>query len=542
MLRNYFYIIMLLALSLFVSCDEAKPSGKYEIVISENAKVGEDIKITVDDTNKLINYKWALVYELGNSITSCNAFNTPEINCTIEQGGEFTIWLKAKNRDGEEILINKVISILDMNKPLNQSPIIVASLNSESTSEAIVSTHQSREKGVLNFPVNEEITFNFSETTDDTTTDNTLLKYEIEIGSNEGFKTISNPFKHTFTKTGYFTTTLKVTDEDGNVAKKSFVIFVKCSDGSVNLQINSDLVTITRDSINNFFTYSAQGAVSGSEESSYRYRWDYNGDGIYDSDWLDEASIREYTVFEGERDVKLKVWEQRCNNISEVTFANNFVIPLADAVPRTLQGPQIPGYFFIQGYPEGKDNFQSKITDVDFIATKHDGAPVEEQWRVLCDYRPNDGLATISIKGLNQYEREGENGELHGVLLTLDNIDISSFPSVTTLSNVNANVEDFSYYSDEDYDKTSRVIYRKDGDCSSIITIEVLAGEGSCVNGGTTFSDVIIIDGTYSCDNLKGTNDKNISFKRGAFYCEVGKGDACIGGGGGGGGNPPEEF
>ncbi|MBN2693618.1 PKD domain-containing protein [bacterium] len=542
MLRNIIYIMMATLLLFLVSCDETTTSGDYEIIVTANAKVGDNVTITVAEKDKLVSYKWALVYELGNSLTSCSAFNTPEINCTIEEGGEVTIWLRTKNRNGDEFLITKKISVLDMDKPLNQPPLIVASLNSASSSEAIVSTQFAREKGVLNFPVNEEITFEFSETTDDTTLDNTLLKYEIEIGSQAGFQVISNPFKYTFTQTGYYTTTLRVTDEDGNSATKTFVVYVKCADNSINLQINPALISITADSINNFFTYSASGAVSGGDETHYRYRWDYNGDGIYDSDWLEEASIREYTVFEGSRDAKLKVWEQQCNNVSEVVFEHNFVIPLADAVPGTLQGPQIPGYFFIQGYPEGKDNFQSKITEVDFIATKHDSAPVEEQWRVLCDYRPNDGLATISIKGLNQYEREGEDGELHGVLLTLDNIDISSFPSVTTLSNVSANVANLNYYSDEDYDKTSRVTYRKDGDCTSTITIEVLAGEGSCSNGSSTFSDVIIIDGTYSCDNLKGTNDENISFKRGAFYCEVGKGDACIGGGGGGGGNPPEEF
>ena len=126
----------------------------------------------------------------------------------------------------------------------------------------------------------------------------------------------------------------------------------------------------------------------------------------------------------------------------------------------------------------------------------------------------------------------------------MDNIDVSGFNNLatTTLSNLNANVDKLNYYSDEEYDKLSRVVYRNDGECVSQLTIKVTRGVGSCAGASSTFTDVIILDGTYSCENLKGTNDKNISFKKGAFYCEIGKGDACYGGGGGGGGNPPEEF
>ncbi len=540
--------LLLLSSFLFLSCDETEVKNDFSIVVSSNSKIGETLELTVNEKDKLIDYEWYLEYELGNKVTSCNSLSTPEINCTLEESGEIKVRLIAKTRNGDKVTLHKVFNVLDMDLPLNQAPVIILSLKSENSEEAVVSTNHSKERGVVNFPVNEEVTFDFAATTDDVDSVNDLT-YEIKIGE-QNFQKITSSFKYTFTKTGYFTIELKVTDKNENTATKKFIAFISCADNSVNLVIDPSKVKITSDSIHNFFTYDASTAVSGGDTSKYRFRWDYNGDGIYDSDWLEEASIREYTVFEGIRNVKLKVWEQECNNVKEVHLTEidpneyNFIIPLADAVPSTLQGPQIPGYFFIQGYPEGKDNFKSTITDVDFIATKADSSPPEEQWRVLCDYRPNDGKATISIKGLNKYEREKEDGELHGVLLKLDDIDISGFSnqSTTTLSNLNANVNKLNYYSDEEYDKLSRVVYRKDGNCVSQLTLTVTRAEGSCVSGASTFSDVITIDGTYSCDNLKGSNGENISFKKGAFYCEVGKADACIGGGGGGGGVPPEEF
>jgi len=541
--------LIFLAVFLLFSCDEADSKNDFSIVISDNSKIGENLELTVNEQDKLINYEWTLEYELGNSVTSCDSLNTPSINCTLEESGEVRVKLTAKTRNGDEVTLYRIFNVLDMDLPLNQAPVIVLSLNSENSDEAVVSTNHSKEKGIVNFPVNEEVTFNFAETTDDVDATNEL-SYEIKIGDDGNFEKIDTSYKHTFTKTGYYTITLKVTDKNENTATKKFIAFISCSDNSVNLVIDPSRIAITNDSIHNFFTYDASNAVSGGDATKYRYRWDYNGDGVYDSDWLEEASIREYTVFKGIRNVKLKVWEQACNNVAEVHLTEvdpaqyDFVIPFADAVPGTLQGPQIPGYFFIQGHPEGKDNFKSTITDVDFIATKADSSPPEEQWRVLCDYRPNNGKATISIKGLNQYEREKEDGELHGVLLKLDDIDISGFSntSTNTLSNLNANVNKLNYYSDEEYDKLSRVVYRKDGNCVSQLTLTVTRAQGSCVSGGSTFSDVITIDGTYSCENLKGTDGKNILMKKGAFYCEVGKADACIGGGGGGGGVPPEEF
>ncbi len=541
-------LMILFSTLLFFSCSESEVKNDFSIVISNNSKIGENLELTVNEKDKLINYEWYLEYELGNKVTSCNSLNTPKIDCILEESGEVRVKLVAKTRNGDDVTLYKVFNVLDMDLPLNQAPVIVLSLKSENSDEAIVSTNHSKEKGIINFPVNEEVTFDFAETTDDVDSVNELI-YEMKI-EDGNYETVISPFKYTFTKTGYFTIELKVTDKNENTATKKFIAFVSCADNTIDLVIDPSKVKITADSIHNFFTYDASTAVSGGDSSKYRYRWDYNGDGIYDSDWLEDASIREYTIFEGIRNVKLKVWEQACNNVKEVHLTEidpslyNFIIPLADAVPGTLQGPQIPGYFFLQGYPVGKDGFKSTITDVDFIATKADSSPPEEQWRVLCDYRPNDGKATISIKGLNKYDRVKEDGELHGALLKLDNIDVSGFSnqSTTTLSNLNANVDKLNYYSDEEYDKLSRVVYRKDGNCVSQLTLTVTRAQGSCVSGASTFSDVITIDGTYSCDNLKGSNGENISFEKGAFYCEVGKADACIGGGGGGGGVPPEEF
>ena len=403
-------MIVSLAVFMFLACDKSEVTSDYSIVVSDNLKLGENLSLTVNEQNKLINYSWELKYELGNKVTSCDSLLTPEIICSLEESGEVKIRLTAKTRDGDLVVLDKVVNILDMDLPLNQAPVIIMSLNSENGEESIVSTNHSKEKGIVNYPVNEELTFDFAQTTDDNDV-NSDLKYEIKLGKTANFQEITSVFKHVFTQTGYFTISLRVTDKNENSATKTFVVFISCKDDTVNLVVDYSKINITKEAIHNFFTYDASAAVTGGDSSTYRYKWDYNGDGVYDTDWLEDASVEAYTVFEGIRNVKLKVWEGACNNVKEVSLTEldpalyDFDIILADAIAGTLQGPQIPGYFFIQGYPEGKDGFKSTITDVDFIATKAFSSPPEEQWRVLCDYRPNEGVATVSIKGLNLYEK-----------------------------------------------------------------------------------------------------------------------------------------
>lgn len=552
---KWLLLALISALFLMIGCESDSDPVDVSIIVEGTAKVGETVTITVDSKSALVDYQWTLVDELGNKITSCDAFNVDEINCTLEVGGEAAVRLQAKTRDGDDFDKFQTFNILDMDKPLDQAPMILLSLSSATVIQpAVVSTVLDKQAGVANFPVGESVKFDFSGTTDDTTGD---LKYEIQIGQDTGFQTVQSVYNHTFDTVGFFTIDLRVTDAKNNISKKSFVAYVSCSDSGpthYDLVVDPSKITITPGTLRNFFVYNGSSAVTGGDATKYQYKWDYNGDGIFDSNWLKpedltNGGIEDYTVYGGARNVSMKVWDTKCNYVKQVTFEHDFNagndnMTLTDATPGKLQKPQIGAYFFIQGIFAGIDGFKSVFTDVPFIATKHDSSPPEEQWRVLCDYRVDQDThtATISIKGLNFYKRgnglenENENnvdGQSHGLLMTLNDLDVSGFSDGTTssLPNIKGNVEKLSYYTDEGRDSLTGLVYRKDGNCVTQVTIEVTRAEGSC-SGAPTYSDVIIIDGTYSCDKLTDTTDGNsFSVNEGAFYCEVGKADACYGGG-----------
>jgi len=556
-------LIMLFILFGFMSvgCDEATADDAaldISIFSESSVDLGGQLEIKVDPDKSLREVTWSLVYESGAELRTCDSFSTPIINCTFEEGGEAEIKLVGKTFDGEEINLRKSIAVNDMDLPANQSPDITVALASDSSEGGVVSTMHAREEGVLNFPLNEEVTFDFSATTDDVSSVDELT-YEVDLGT--GYKIVEKVFTHTFTEVGQFVIKVRVTDPDKNVTEKTFMAYISCRADEYELVVDGSKVTITDDPTHNYFTYDASGAVSGGSSENYRYKWDFNGDDILDSDWLESPSVREYNIFRGMRDVKLKVWDMGCHYVKQVDLgeldppAHDFNLPFADGVPETLQGPQIPGYYFLQAHINGLEGFESRYTDVDVIATKSFTASDEEQWRVLCDYRKSSNdlkKATFTINGRNRYEREDQNGEYHGFRIKVTDIDdpMGTFDitpeqmtSSIRLENPGGTIESVSYMTDEGYDKLKRIVYRKVDDCDVDLVLEAFPlAEGACENNPKAAYS-IIIDGTYSCPKLKGNTDgKFIEITTGAFYCEVGKVDACVGGGGGGGGGiPPEE-
>ncbi len=550
--KHFFFISLLTSLVLLTfGCDEAKQGDPgIEITVKSEAYLLESIELSATPKERLSDFQWSLAYESGRSVDSCDAYNVPVIHCTFDEGGEVTITLKGDTIHREKIDINKKVKVLDQDYPVNQAPVILLALKSESNEGAVVSTLHYKESGVIAFPVNEKVDLDFSGTTDDNSTVDEL-SYQIDFGS--GFKKVEKIDSHTFTEVGQKVIKVKVSDPDSHTAEKTFMAFISCSDEENKLAVDASKIKITADDVHNFFTYDATGAATAGENAKFKYRWDFNGDNIFDSDWLEAASIYEYTIFRGLRNVKLKVWETTCHNVAQVNLGDleparyNFQIPMADGVPKTLQGPQIPGYYFIQGHVAGLEEFKSNNTNADVVVTKIMTASKEEQWRVECDYRKDRedlSKATFTIKGQNRYERSGEDGELHGFLLKVRDIndpmnDKMSGGDSVSFENAGGTLDKAYYYTDEGYDKVSNVIYSRDGDCDINLVLTAVPNEGTCADGTPDFEYAITIDGTYSCPKMKGTNKKFVEIKKGAFYCEVSKVDGCIGGGGGGGGGQP---
>lgn len=448
----------------------------------------------------------------------------------------------------------------------DQAPVIRLELKQGGKTVATVSTFKSEAKGATRFAQDEEVTFDFSRTTDDTDRKSDL-SFAIDFGS--GYKNVSPVSNHTYRKIGIFPTAVKVSDTEGNTATKTFNSIVQCPEGTFEpLSIEPSAIRVSPGPANNYFVYDASGAVKGGR-SPYGYKWDFNGDVILDNSWHQNPSITAYSAYAGRRDVRLKVWDVGCNVSTALDLASenpereHLEIPMADGVPGTPQGPQIPNYTFLQGKLKGISGNATPGANADFIISDLQDGGGNQPKRVHCRYNKSRGGASAPatasadfyIEAFNQYKdsgdftggaQEGHAGEKHGMKLSVHGIKDPTGSSMTTPATIHAagNLEKIEYFTDGDPDTSKQQVYtRESNGCRYDLTVRIFPPGDSvpvCVQN-PKFSYAVAIDGTYSCPELKTEDGFSLSAEQGAFYCEVGEVRACIPGGGGGGGgyNPP---
>ena len=513
--------------------------------------MGQQTQISVIGEDTLRTFTWQIHAEDGSELTTgCTQEGTVLI-CSFDTPGAKTIQLDGTSQSGTAITLQGSVDVLDPSSPLNQAPEIILGIkDAQGGLINQVATFASKQSGTSDFAVGQVLTFDFSSTHDDRDAAS-ALNYELDLGG--GYVQVAMVSSQTLPVVGVFPARLRVTDSSGNITLKSFLVTVHClaSDYSA-LVIDTSRLTITPDPVLNFFLFNASGAVSGGK-GPYQYAWDYNGDAFSDNDWQAETSTRAYTIYGASRTVGLKIWDTGCNYYAQASIPYVFSIPRADAVPGTAQGPQIPGYYFIQSLirpTSSNASIYAKTQTADYIATQAESAPATDPKRVLCDYQKvasstsqseGSSNAVFHMTGLNTYDRPSRKGTQHGMEIQISGIvDPTGTTGGGSVDTSKAKLDTAKYFTDLDPDQMNQSVYQTTSGCSVNLTVTPLpSGSGTC-STDPAFGYPVRIDGTFSCPSLAGNNKQSVSATKGAFYCEVAKVSACPpGGGGGGGGIPP---
>ncbi len=533
-------------------CQSQSSSGDLSLSIQPaTVALGQQTLISVTGDNSLLNYKWQVTAEDGSELTTGCTQTGTVLTCSFETSGSKTIVLNGTSQSGNTVSLQGSVDVLDPSSPLNQAPeIILAIKDDQGTLINQVATFATKESGTSDFAVGQVLTFDFSTTHDDKDAASSLT-YELDLGG--GYVPVAVVSTQSLPQVGIFPAHIRVTDSSGNITLKSFMITVHCLAADyAPLAIDVSKLAVTSDPVLNFFIFNASGAVSGGK-GPYNYSWDFNGDAFFDTDWAAPTSTRAYTVYGSNRTVGLKVWDTGCNYYASASLPYDFVIPRADAVPGHAQGPQIPGYYFIQALirpTSSNSSIYAKTQTADYIATQAESAPATDPKRVLCDYQKvssgtsqSDGSpqAVFHMTGLNTYDRPSRKGTQHGMEIQISNIlDPTGTSGGGAVDTSGAKLDFVKYSTDLDPDQMNQSVYQTGTGCALNVTVTPLpSGSGTC-STDPAFGYPVRIDGTFSCPTLPGNNKQSVSANQGAFYCEVAKVSACPpGGGGGGGGIPP---
>ncbi len=380
------------------------------------------------------------------------------------------------------------------------------------------------------------------------------LKFSMDpnyISSSPQFVAKNNAqFSVTLNKTGIIPMAIQVVDGASLVRVKTFNIPVKCSAQVVPV-VNASNVSITPTGKLNYFNYAVSGVTGG---NNFKYAWDFNGDGVYDSFdlsgniWSTNASLANiYTLYADQRTIGLKVVND-CGFEADVVLHPNFVMPNIDRTSSSLAVAK--PYFYLQS-DISSSTLQDARHNVDFLGTQYPGDPFQ---RTEPDYQFHrvGQPASFTLKSHNWYtggtQEETSSALLHGMDFKVDNIPDSGQMGeqvFTETSNTNGvKISSINYIVSAGSDGIAQERFGLTNSCSLTIHVKRSAAVQPCSAGMTQSSDftesvAVEIFGEFDCPTLVDSSNRTIAAHNGKFYSQVGPADQCIGGGGGGGGAPP---
>jgi hypothetical protein len=534
---------------------DAVAAGTY-ISAPTKALIGVDIPVSVKQPSEMRDVTWAIVLAGKDTpVEVCSASQGVAILCRFGGAGDYEIRMNAVTASNKTLADRKGIRILDPGVARGQAPVITLQLK-DAAGQVIstIATFSEEESGANVVSRGVPVTLDFSQTVDDRSKLEALT-FEIETDAS-GFRVVPVVSQVIWPSTGIFPVKVRVKDTEEGISEKMFTVYVQCSAlESSPLLVDQAKVLVTpstdvsRVQSKNYFLYDATGAVRGGGGGPYKFMWDYNGDGIFDSGWKILPSVDNiFSAYMHQRQVSLKVWDTTCNMFASVVKSVNLPLTFTDGVAGTPQGPQQDYDMFLQGVVRGLDGYSSPMANVDFAATRAKALSLAaDPKNVVCDFRrlatatsASDGASQSSFKVLGRANYRGTD---MGMDLTISSFAdptygglaqvIASGGSVT----INRNYR-VRFYTDESADSATRRIFEATSGCSIQMSVNTLQGAGTCSTAPSE-GFVALIDGTVSCPELREPSGKRIQITQGAFYCEVAKVSACPPGGGGGGGGLP---
>lgn len=554
-------------------------SGALAIVLSTEAPVIlTEFSASVNKPDEVKSYLWSAVAEDGTElISSCSDASGATFSCNIDEPGKLTIQSKVTLKDGASQELSRSVDILDPSQVPTQKPkISLTILDSTGASIATVATMSREEDGATWFVEGKEFTFDFNNTQ---STSGTAVTIEMQFGEGASWERVTGTsIKHTFAAAGIHVTTIRVTDDEGRETLKKFQAVVKCASTVTPLALVAPSTAVAKAGWPNFYNYSAAGAASGGGSASvspaYKFMWDFNGDGIYDSGWLTTEAVPDpqYVLFSGKnaanftndayrgiRNARLRVWETGCNEVKEIDLAGaaDLEWPMSTAVAGELQKPHLANlggalqFFQVKSNGAPFDNAENTAS-VNLMATYHPAAPLPR--RLECSYHKanKSTSSTLTISALDKYTKYGrttsaQHGAYFQIASILDGVAIDPqvepnfAPYQVVVTSANSTLKPVKFYTDINEDSAGRRSYEsKPSNCTYQVTIDVMpGGVGTCADQTAQAKIIALIDGTFSCSEMVHDGVK-VAAQHGAFYCESAILTACPpGGGGGGGGIPP---
>lgn len=548
-------------------------SSDLTIVLSSQKPVaGEEINLVVKARTGTIKHaSWAFYRKEDDalSLSSINpcigGTNGPEVKCSFGEVATIVAEVQVEMFGGQQKMMRKEFQIIDMDGIRNQSPIVVLQLGLGTNVKATMATFAEEERGEAVFPAGSQVNFDFRRTRDDENSPDEL-SYRMKIGENGEFKPIDVVSAVPFPEVGYYPITIQAVDAQGNVTEKRFTVFITCDPNTVpQLQVNGDAIDLVNkpDQGYNMFGFFDRGVRTAGGMGPYKYMWDFNGDGTWDTQWLSSANfdfadpMSVYVNHMHERDVRLKIWDTKCQYVQVASKRVDLAVNFADGVKGTRQGPQIPNYYFIQGKVRSKNNSASKSTNVDHFSGDPNTAPYMPR-RVLCSYqrikegsRENEKLlpkAQFKIKGLEQFQQEklGVNpaykvdGAFHGIELTVNDVFDDTFseggPQSIPAEGRHIAAATFgkhmvNFYTDRDSDGIMERKYVNKTECDIGVMLDIFGPGVPCAREDEKgMKYTVQVDGTFSCPDMRDAEDDQIAIEQGAFFCEINQVDACHGG------------
>lgn len=313
--------------------------------------------------------------------------------------------------------------------------------------------------------------------------------------------------------------------------------------------LNGANLQVAQSGVYNYFNYNAAGVAQAAQATTFKYMWDFNGDGMYDTNQMTESAINDvYAIYEGMQQIKLLVKDDVCQQQKSVIVSRDLDVPMEDGVvvagssplpsKSAASGELYTGYQFIQGVVTGKNGLAYPEVNTNFIVSQQ-MTEAPEALKMYCD--PRSGA--LRVYGLQKYDDYGRDDKYnHGIELRISNIGNAGTESVGIGNGGNpmyivdtssASLYQASYFTDEDSDARARSIYTANSGCQLELYMTTTIAQGRCDDGTPIESNMYEMWGAYSCPNMA-FEGRAISIADGEFYCTALDTDPCPGGGGGG--------
>ena len=153
--------------------------------------------------------------------------------------------------------------------------------------------------------------------------------------------------EHMYTSPSNFHTIVQVKDPSGLTARKNHQVMVNLHNPKLYLNFSWTPVDGTTADV---FTFDASSCSDPDDsENIFLYRWDFNGDGFYETDYLASPTVEYRFDYEGETKVRLEImdkWGLKNTTIEELFIAHANRAPVARFFTAANYGNLTSSFYF----------------------------------------------------------------------------------------------------------------------------------------------------------------------------------------------------